>query len=160
MALKSLFNPHHDRLPATQGASPFASLQREIDQLFEDFGRGLPSFEAFTGKALSPKMDVSETDGEIEITAELPGLEEKDIDVHFADGILTIKGEKTQEKTEEKKDYHLTERNYGAFSRSMSLPAGTEADKIEASMAKGVLKVRVPKPAARVTQKIDVKPAG
>jgi HSP20 family protein len=106
-----------------------------------------------------PSMDLSETDKEIEITAELPGLEEKDIQLNVADNVLTIRGEKKNEREETKKDYHLVERSYGSFTRAVQLPDGVNPDSIKAVMSKGVLKVTVPKPAPAQTKKIDIKSA-
>jgi len=143
-------------------AQPFVSLQREIDRLFEDFGRGLPSFaggNGGNGGALVPSTDVTETDKEIEITAELPGLEEKDVQVNFADGVLTIRGEKKAEKEEKDKNYRLVERSYGAFERSIALPDGVKPEDVKATIAKGVLTVKVPKPAPAQAKKIEVKSA-
>ena len=143
-------------------AQPFVSLQREIDRLFEDFGRGFPSFaggNGGNGGALVPSTDVTETDKEIEITAELPGLEEKDVQVNFADGVLTIRGEKKAEKEEKDKNYRLVERSYGAFERSIALPDGVKPEDVKATIAKGVLTVKVPKPAPAQAKKIEVKSA-
>ena len=100
-----------------------------------------------------------ETDKQIEITAELPGLEEKDVQVNLADNVLTIRGEKKAEKEEKDKAYRLVERSYGSFVRSLELPEGVNADAIKASIDKGVLKVTVPKPAPAQVKKIDVKAA-
>jgi HSP20 family protein len=139
---------------------PFFSLQREIDRLFDDFGRGFPTLSTqAVSRDLMPAIDVIETDGEIEITAELPGLEEKDVQINVADNVLTIRGEKKAEKEDKQKDYHLVERSYGSFYRSLELPAGVDSDKIKADIAKGVLKVTVPKPAAKQVKKIEVKTA-
>jgi HSP20 family protein len=104
-------------------------------------------------------MDVTETDKQIEITAELPGLEEKDVQVNLADNVLTIRGEKKAEKEEKDKNYRLVERSYGSFVRSLQLPDGVDANAIKASIDKGVLKVTVPKPAPAQAKKIDVKAA-
>jgi len=136
--------------------SPFVSLQQEIDRLFDDFSRG---FAGFGATDLAPRMDVSETDKEIELTAELPGLEEKDVQINFADGVLTIRGEKKSEKEQKDKSYRLVERSYGSFARSVALPSGTDPDSIKATIANGVLKVTVPKPAAADAKKIEVKTA-
>jgi HSP20 family protein len=106
-----------------------------------------------------PSMDVSETDKEIEITTELPGLEEKDIQLNVADDVLTVRGEKKNEREESKKDYHLVERSYGSFVRSVQLPTGVNAEGIKAVMSKGVLKVTVPKPAPAQSKKIDIRSA-
>ena len=141
--------------------TPLFGLRREIDRLFDDFTRGFPTFPSFgNGKAeLLPSMDVTETDKQIEITAELPGLEEKDVQINVADNLLTIRGEKKAEKEEKDKDYRLIERSYGSFERTLELPDGVNADAIQASIAKGVLKVTVPKPAPAQSKKIDVKAA-
>jgi HSP20 family protein len=156
MKLRSLIPVGRQRSVAPWDQGPFSELQREIDRLFDEFTRGLP---AIGGSALTPRMDVTETDGEIELSAELPGLEEKDVQVNYADGVLTIRGEKKAEKEEKDKNYRLVERSYGAFERSLELPAGVDPEKIQASIAKGVLTVKVPKPAPAQGKKIDVKTA-
>jgi HSP20 family protein len=158
MNLRSLIPIGRDRNIARRELDdPFTSLQREIDHLFNDFTRGWPT----VGRApqLTPRMDVAETDKEIEITAELPGLEEKDVQVNIADNVLTIKGEKKAEKEEEDKNYHLFERSYGSFSRTLELPAGTDPDTIKASISNGVLKVTVPKPAPAQVKRVQIKAA-
>ena len=155
MNLKSLIPVGRDRT----AASPFMSLQREIDRLFDDFSRGFPTFTGNGAAALMPNMDVTETDKEIEISAELPGLEEKDVQVNVADNLLTIRGEKKAEKEQKDKNYRLVERSYGSFERTLELPEGVNADAIKANISKGVLKVTVPKPAPAQAKKIDVKSA-
>jgi HSP20 family protein len=142
------------------GWSPLANLRREIDRLFEDFpfgpwrssvARNVLDVEPFWRGELTfgktPAVDIAERDKEYEITAELPGMEEKDIDVKYADGVLTIKGEKNEEKEEKRKDYYLSERRFGSFQRSFQVPNGIEADKIDASFKNGVLTVTLPKSA-------------
>jgi HSP20 family protein len=104
-------------------------------------------------------MDVSETDKAIEIAVELPGLEKKDVELNVSDNLLTIRGEKKSEREEKNKDYHLVERSFGSFSRSVELPAGVKAEDISAEIAKGVLKVTVPKPAPRQSKQIEIKTA-
>ena len=156
MKLPSLLPIGRDRGIATQ---PFLSLQREIDRLFEDFTRGFPSFSAGNGGKLMPSTDVTETDKEIEITAELPGLEEKDVQINLSDNLLTIRGEKNAEKEEKDKNYRLVERSYGSFERSIALPEGVKSEGIKATIAKGVLTVKVPKPAQTQAKKIEVKSA-
>ena len=164
MNLKSLLPISRTRSVARQ-ENPFLPLQREVDRVFEDFTRGFPSFPtspAFRTRGavdLLPSMDVTETDKEIEITAELPGLEEKDVQVNVADNVLTIKGEKKSEKGEKDKNYRVFERSYGSFSRTLELPEGVDPNGIKATIAKGVLKVTVPKPAPAQVKKIDVKTA-
>lgn len=155
MNLKSLIPVRRDRNAVAENG-PFAALQREIDRLFEDFTRNVSSFGKFE---LMPSMDVTESDKEIELTAELPGLEEKDVEINYADGVLTIRGEKKAEKEEKNKTHHLIERNYGSFARTLQLPAGVDPNKIKATIDKGVLKVIVEKPAAKETKKIEVKAA-
>ena len=156
MTLKSLIPVGSERAVTRRASDPFSALQQEIDRIFEGFSRG---FSGFPTRDVMPRMDVSETDKEIEVSAELPGLEEKDIQLNFADNVLTIRGEKRNEREEKEKDYHLVERSYGAFTRSIQLPAGVNADDIKAVMSKGVLKVTVPKPTPAQTRKIDIKPA-
>ena len=141
---------------------PFISLQREVDRLFDDFVRGFPELQTFTasnGVMPIPSTNVTETDKEIEITAELPGLEEKDVQVNFADGVLTIRGEKRAEKEEKDANHRLVERSYGSFERSIELPAAVKPEDVEATMAKGVLTVKVAKPAPVQSRRIEVKSA-
>ena len=161
MNLRSLMPIGRDRNVA-RSDNPFMSLQREVDRLFDDFTRGFPAFYsagAAGAAELLPSVDVTETDKQIEITAELPGLEEKDVQVNVADNVLTIRGEKKAEKEEKDKTFRLVERSYGSFVRSLELPEGVNADAIKASIDKGVLKVTVPKPAPAQVKKIDVKTA-
>ncbi len=158
MNLRSLMPVGRDRNVA-RSDNPFMSLQREIDRLFDDFTRGLPAFSSGGATEMLPSVDVTENDKQIEITAELPGLEDKDVQVNFADNVLTIRGEKKAEKEEKDKTYRLVERSYGSFVRSLELPAGVNADAIKASIDKGVLKVTVPKPVPAQVKKIDVKTA-
>ncbi len=157
MNLKSLIPVGRQRAVAG-GGNPFLSLQQEIDRLFEDFTRGFPAFGSMANVAV-PTMDVAETDKEIEITAELPGLEEKDVQINVADNVLTIRGEKKAEKEQKDKNYRLVERSYGSFERSLELPKGVDLDGIKASIDKGVLKVVVPKPAPAQVKKVEVKAA-
>ncbi len=145
-------------IPARPSTDIFSSLQREIERVFDSFTRDWPSLDS-KASGLTPSMDIAETDKEIEITAELPGLEEKDVQVNVADDLLTIKGEKRAEKEEKDKNYHRIERSYGSFYRSLQLPSGVNADAISATLKNGVLKVTVTKPAAAQPKKIDVKAA-
>ena len=154
MAEKSITPIKTQSVAERPSGNLFSSLQREIDRVFDDFTRGWPSFHMPNGD-LTPRMDIAETDKEIEISAELPGLDEKDVQVNVADNVLTIKGE----KEEKDKNYHMVERSYGSFYRALNLPAGVNADAIKASLANGVLKVTVPKPAAAQAKKVEVKTA-
>jgi HSP20 family protein len=92
-----------------------------------------------------PQVDVDETAKEIRVTVELPGMEEKDLEVSLVEGALTIKGEKSEEHEEEKGDVHRSERQYGMFERTIPLPSEVDADKVQASFKKGVLKITLPK---------------
>jgi HSP20 family protein len=158
MNLKSLIPVGRQRGVA-RADNPFLSLHQEIDRLFDDFTRGFPSLGNGMSSMMLPTMDVAETDKEIEITAELPGLEEKDVQINIADNVLTVRGEKKAEKEQKDKNYRLVERSYGSFERSLELPEGVNADAIQASIDKGVLKVTVPKPAPAQSKKIEVKAA-
>lgn len=144
--------------------APFESLRREMDRLFDDFHPGLPRIrpgQVWPKAAwdVVPAVDVSEKDGAYEVTAELPGMAEKDIEVKLADGMLTIKGEKKEEKEEKEKDYYLSERRYGSFQRSFQVPEGIDTGRISANFAKGVLTVTLPKSAEakQKEKKIEVK---
>ena len=146
--------------PARVGGEwpPLANLRREIDRLFDDFGfdggrralgRSVFGIEPFWRGELTfgttPAVDVVEKDKEYEITAELPGLDEKNVEVKFADGFLTIKGEKREEKEEKKKDYYLSERRFGSFQRLFQVPESVDPDKIMANFKNGMLTVTLPK---------------
>jgi HSP20 family protein len=149
----------------------FGSLQREVDRLFDDVTRGLaiPNIPTM----LMPSIDVTETDKEIEITVDLPGLERKDVEISLENDMLTIRGEKKIETTSDAKDdkkgkdstdnkdktYHVAERSYGVFYRVIQLPPGIDPSKVQATMSKGVLKVTIPKPARNNAAKIEVKEA-
>jgi HSP20 family protein len=132
---------------AVGGGDPFTALRREMDRVFENFGRefGWPSTEAQPG-VMAPSIDVSETETELKIEAELPGVDEKDVEVVVSDNMLTIKGEKKSETEEKKKDYHLIERSYGSFTRSLTLPFAVQPDQAKATFKKGVLTITLPKP--------------
>lgn len=129
---------------------PFSQLHREIDRVFSDFMTDLP----WSGRmslldrrlgSFVPDVDVTETDKEFRVMAELPGMEEKDLEVTYFDGGLTIKGEKREEHEEERGDYYRSERQFGAFERTVPLPSDISPDKAKASFKKGVLKITLPK---------------
>jgi HSP20 family protein len=151
----------------------FGVLRREIDRLFEDFDLGsrmpfrrtLRDMEPFWRRDMTwaaPAVDMVERDNEYELTAELPGMDEKDIELKVGNGMLTIKGEKQEQKEEKKKDFFLSERRYGSFHRSFRLPEGIDVTKIEATAKKGILTVKLPKTpeAQKPEKKIEVKAAG
>lgn len=130
-------------------ADPFGMMRSEFDRVLDNFlGRGFGRMPSSFGQASGfhvPTIDIKETDAEMVVEAELPGIAEKDVDVTLADGVLTIKGEKKSDREEKKQDYHLTERSYGKFERSFRLPGSVDADKISAAFDNGVLKVTLPK---------------
>lgn len=148
-------------LEASGGANPLRSLQSEVDSIFDNFFRGFSFAPAIVdeGGILAPKLDVAETEKEYQVTLEIPGVEEKDIDVSLSGDVLTIKGEKKAEEKEEGKNWHRVERSYGSFQRSFTLPDGVNSDKIEAGFKNGVLDVRIPKTGEvkLETKKISVK---
>jgi len=136
---------------------PFADLQREMNRLFEETNRGVaPSGNG--GASLTPSVDVKETDTAYEVNAELPGVDEKDVQVTFENGALSIRGEKKAEKEEKKEGYYLSERSYGSFSRLITFD-DVDGDKIDARFAKGVLTITLPKlpPEKSKARKIEVK---
>jgi HSP20 family protein len=131
---------------------PFLSLHREMNRLFDDVFRGIggPAVTGSQGQGgvgnfVNASMNVSETDKEIRITAELPGVTEQDIDVSLDDDVLTIRGEKKFESTDEKENFHFVERSYGTFQRSLRLPYAVNSEQVQASFENGVLTVMVPK---------------
>ncbi len=139
-----------------------------MDRLFDDFARGFwggslfaPSAHRRAESAFAgmPAVDVAETDKGYEITAELPGMEEKNIEVKLANGVLSIKGEKQEQTVEKDKNYYRRERSFGSFERSFHVPENVNAEKIEATFKNGVLSVTLPKTAEAQKQakKIDVK---
>ena len=151
---------------------PIEGLRQEIDRLFGDFGLG--SWQPFRGPLARgplfrreltlgaiPAVDVLEGEKAYELTAELPGMDEKNVEVKVVNDTLTIKGEKQEEKEEKEKDYYLHERTFGSFERSFDIPEGVDADKIEASFKKGVLTLTLPKKleAQKPAKKIEVKAA-
>ncbi|PAY09595.1 heat-shock protein [Bradyrhizobium sp. UFLA03-84] len=130
-------------------------LHREIDRLFNEFAQGTGANGA--PAKLIPNIDIAETDKAIEVSAEMPGLERKDIDISIEDDTLTIRGEKKIEEDQKDKNVQHSERSYGVFMRVLQLPAGVDPSKVEAVMSNGVLKITIPKPAKPEPKKIEVK---
>jgi HSP20 family protein len=147
-------------LPAPrESAGAFHGLEafrRQVDRLFDDFA--VPSLR-FGSSGLVPEVDYAETDKDVIVTVELPGVDAKDVDISLTDGALTIRGEKKSERDEKKAHYRLTERSYGAFERTMRIPDGVDADKVRADFENGVLRVTLPKTEASraKSRKIEVK---
>lgn len=140
--------------------NPFGLLRQEMNTLFDNFSRGF-EMEPFMGRfgTFSPSVDVKESDKEIKVSAELPGMEDKDIDVSLTKDSLTIKGEKKEEKEDKGKDYYRMERSYGSFTRTVPLPSEIDTEKVKAEFRKGVLTVTLPKTAKAIkdARKISVK---
>jgi HSP20 family protein len=152
------------RQVAPRYSDPFGALRSEMDRLFDSFMGGLPTFPSMLptgprGFALMPSLDVKETDKEIVVEAELPGLDEKDVSLTIQNGVLTVQGEKKLEHEEVKENYHVMERRYGSFQRSLRIPDTVNEDDIEARFDRGVLKVILPKRAEAVSEqrKIEIK---
>jgi HSP20 family protein len=145
------------------GSDPFFALPPEASRFFEEFFRGRMPMVGGEGQEsglLMPQMNLSETDNEVRITAELPGVADKDVDVTLDDDVLTIRGEKKMEKKEDKENYHVIERSFGRFQRSFRIPHSVNADQVQAHVDKGVLTVILPKNQAQEkTRRIQVKPS-
>lgn len=143
--------------------NPVTSLQRSINDVFDSFFADFPRFPSSGMEELrgqfAPTIDVKEEEKVIEITAELPGMDENDIDVSLTNDALVIKGEKKEEKEEKDKGYWYSERRYGSFQRVIPVPEAIDRDKTEASFKKGVLSIRIPKTGEAVTagKKIAIK---
>jgi HSP20 family protein len=136
--------------PVQRYIDPFTAMRAEMERVFDSFlGRGFGRFPALSraeeGGALAPSIDVRETETELVVEAELPGMDEKDVNLTLNNGVLTLKGEKKSEREERKDDYHLMERSYGSFQRSFQIADTIDADKVQATFEKGVLKVTLPK---------------
>jgi HSP20 family protein len=152
---------------------PFESLRSEVDRLFEDFDSLLwrspfrrafdlePSWQRELTWNGAPAVDIVEKDNAFELVADVPGFDEKNIEVKIVNRTLMIKGEKQETKEEKRKDFHLNERRFGSFERTFRLPEGVDTDKIEATFNKGVLTVMLPKTveAQKAEKKITVKAA-
>ncbi len=162
MAMRDLLPGTRRGMPTRreEGRGPFTSLQREMNRMFDDFFSDfrLTPFEEGFGR-FYPTVDVKETDKEIQVSAELPGMSEKDLDITVADDVLSLRGEKKEEKEDKEGNYYSVERSYGAFHRDIPLPAEVESDNIEAVFRNGVLTIHMPKkPEARQKgKKIEVK---
>jgi HSP20 family protein len=173
-ATKLPVKTREEDIAAPAAGSPWGvvdDLRREVDRLFQDFGRQdwLRRFRAsdlepafhryFTWQA--PAVDIVEKDTAFEMTAELPGMAPKDLDVSVRNDSVVIRGEKQEQKEEKDKNYYLKERQYGSFERSFAMPQGVDHSAIEATFSNGVLKVTLPKTldAQKPAKKIEIKAA-
>lgn len=139
---------------------PFREVSRlrsEMDRLWDEyFGTGRRAFRPME-EAWLPAVDVSETGDKITVRAEIPGMEAEDIDISMVGDTLVIKGEKKAEKEEKDENYHIVERSYGSFSRSMKLPATVDPDKVDATYKNGVLTIVLPKKEEVKPKAIEIK---
>ncbi len=150
-----------ETVPAPRWSDPFQAFRSEMDRVFDSFFGDrslmprLPGSEwpAMTGGNgfIVPSVDIKENDKEVTLSAELPGLDEDDVDLSVRNGLITLKGEKKYEHEDDKDDVHMVERRYGSFQRSFRLPDSVDADKIDAKFDKGVLRVVMPKKAQTAT---------
>ena len=152
MKLPSLWSSRQDLM-----SDPFRSFRREMEEMFRAFDRDLPSVRVGAGV---PAINVAETKDAIEVTVEVAGVDEKDINVSLDGNQLVISGEKKEETKKDEKDWHVEERSYGSFYRSVSLPFKPEDGAVEAHLDKGVLHVNIKKPAevAKSVKTIEIKP--
>jgi len=149
------------------GLDPLFSLHRDMNRLFDEvMGGGQPLMggqagQGGQGQIINAHMSVSETEHEIRVAAELPGVREEDIDVSLNDDILTLRGEKKFERQDEKENFHFVERSFGTFQRSIRLPFPIDPDQVRASFDNGVLTVTLPKSAQQErTRRIQVRRGG
>ena len=150
----------HAPEPKSDDNNPIASLQRDMNRVFESFWNRAGDLDWPWGGG-EAKSDVVETNDHVEVSIELPGMEMKDIEVSVSDDILTVKGEKKVERQEDKKGYYLSERSYGAIYRTIPLPPGVDGEKADASFKNGVLTIKLPQtPEAQAkVKRIEVKGA-
>jgi HSP20 family protein len=156
MRLRSLVPFHESGASMRPDFGPFG-LHREIDRLFNELVQGIASNDGT--KSLTPNIEIIETDEAVEVTAEMPGLERKDVEISIEDDTLTIRGEKKLEENQKETNLQHSERIYGMFMRMLKLPPGIDPSGIQATMANGVLKITIPKPAKSMPKKIEVKDA-
>ncbi len=147
------------------GWDPFKEMEREMQELTSRFGRMLSSSpsramgsrEAVSVADWAPSVDISETDNEYLVKAEIPEVEKKDVKVTLQDGLLTLQGERRQEKEEKGKRFHRVERSYGTFLRTFELPDGVDEEKLRAEFKEGMLLVHLPKTEKMKTRAIEVR---
>jgi HSP20 family protein len=148
-------------------SDPLVPLRRQMSRLFDDFFSSpmfpplsmMPPAPMLAAVVAAPRIEVSETEKELQVTAELPGIDPKDVEVTLADDVLTIRGEKQAQHEEGKeRDFHLTERSYGTFARYLRLPFHADPQKIQAAFKDGVLTLTIPKPedAQQKVHRIDI----
>lgn len=132
-------------------------LRREMDRLFDGFLREPMAMPGIFGEHFTPAFDISETESEIIVKAEFPEVDPKDVDVSLTGNVLTIKGEKKEERESQNKNMHRLERVFGSFARSFILPCDVQEDKIQATYEHGVLDLRLPKAESSKPRKIEIQ---
>lgn len=152
MSVRELLHLSKNNVPVTHGGNPIVTFQDEMNKLFSDFFGDMTMPQWLRNNRniafnLSPAIDVAENNEGFIITAELPGMDIKDVQITMANGYLTVKGEKKQEEKEEKEGYFRQERSYGTFQRVVALPENANLDKAEANLKNGVLTIDIPKKA-------------
>lgn len=156
-----------DQAPQRRPLDLLDAMRSDMERVFDRFEHGWPSFGGLGfGTRLAPSavaahMDVRDDGDMIIVETDLPGVEDKDVTVTLANGVLTIKGEKKSEREEKKDDYHIAERSFGRFERSLRLPDGVDEAAVSANFDKGVLKIVAPKrpEAVKAERKIEIKKA-
>ncbi|MBX6423500.1 Hsp20/alpha crystallin family protein [Thermosulfurimonas sp. F29] len=136
---------------------PLQELRREIDRIWDEFFGRVRFPERWEGFEWAPAVDVSETEDSVVVRADVPGLDPEDLEVNISGNLLTIRGEKKQEKEEKKENFYRVERVYGSFVRTVELPAEVEGDKAEATYKNGVLKIVLPKKAEARGKTIKIR---
>ena len=148
--------------PRNRQENPFSALQKDIDGVLDNFFSPFGTVRSVRPETLfesrwAPRMDIEEDSGRIYVKAELPGVNESDIDLSIAGNVLTIAGEKKEEKKEKDGRSIISERFYGSFSRSITLPADVGADKITADFKDGILSIEIPLEESKQSKKIEIK---
>lgn len=145
--------------PWTAGFGFLEPFRKEMENVMEKFfGEETLNGRLAALRTWSPRVDVEETDKEILVKADLPGVDPKAVEITVQDGVLTVRGEKKEEKEEKKKNYHCSERFSGSFYRAVTLPPGADAEKVSATSANGVVTIAIPKKPEAQPKKISITP--
>ncbi len=148
------WNPVRDLLPIP---SDILTMQREINRMFDNFFQGGTADDSFGLSSWTPAVDIAEHENEFVVKLELPGVDKNDVRITMQDNVLTVRGQKKQEKESKDSSYHRIERSYGSFQRSFTLPAPVKSDKIDAVFKDGMLTVSLPKSEEAKPKQIEVK---
>ena len=144
-----------------ENVNPFLSLQQEMNSIFNRFSENILSPFREDAWSTFPKVNIKESKNKVEVSAELPGLDKKDIEINIKDNVLTLRGEKRLENETKEENYYRMERSYGAFNRTISLPSEVQTDKTDAKFKNGILTISVPKKpeSEQKLKKIEIKTA-